>query len=355
MRNKLLILSMLILVLTLCTGCLSSLFPDSNNPPAISSNPPTTATIGLTYTYDVNATDSDGDTLTYSLTTYPTAMTINFSTGVMSWTPTAEGSYSVTVKVSDGKSTDTQTFIVTVGSEPTDPTGGSEVTTSRRAVMWELFVGPACPHCNGISQAVIDLRQEYGYDELVILEEYGWDFEDYTGWGIADVRSRYFNYDSQGDLPPAFFNGKNQFVYYSSDVSSGVSYKAAIEAEINKPFIVSITAGYSVSVRTVTINGNITNVGSGDLNSLAVEAMVYENSVYSEKWQKYVDYVVRDIITYKESGQTIDSLSAEENYEFSLTSSNLSNVHDMSNIHVVVYVQLPNSPTKEIIQALYIE
>jgi len=40
---------------------------------------------------------------------------------------------------------------------------------------------------------------------------------------------------------------------------------------------------------------------------------------------------------------------------FSLESEILNNVKDMSNIHVVVYVQAPNSSTKEILQALYVE
>ncbi|PKP59530.1 hypothetical protein CVT91_06565 [Candidatus Atribacteria bacterium HGW-Atribacteria-1] len=364
MKKNLLITLLLLVLLGLisisCTGCLSWLFPEPNNPPVVTSASITTATVGLSYTYDVNATDPDGDTLTYSLTISPTGMTINSSTGLISWTPISAqiGDNNVTVEVSDGKLTDTQTFTITVGSEATDPTGGSEVTTSRRAVMWELFVGPACNRCASIMGDVITLRKEYGYDELVILEEYGWDYGDYTGWGIADVISRYIDYSyyigsNEGGFPAAYFNGVNQFVYYGD--RGYTNYKAAIEAEIDKPFIVSITAGYSVSGRTVTINGNITNVSADALNNLVVEAMVYENDVYSEKWEKNVDHVVRDIITYKESGQTIDSLSAEESYEFSLTSSNLSKVHDMSNIHVVVYVQLPNSPTKEIIQALYIE
>lgn len=355
MKKILLIVLLLGIISISCTGCLSWLFPDSNNPPVISSTPPTTATIGLTYTYDVNATDPDGDTLTYSLTNNPSGMTINSATGVIYWIPTELGDYNVTVEVSDGKLTDTQTFTITVG---TDSTGGSEVTTSGRAVMWELFVGPACNRCASIMGDVITLRQEYGYDELVILEEYGWDYGDYTGWGIADVISRYIDYSyyigsNEGGFPAAYFNGVNQFVYYGD--RGYTNYKAAIEAEIDKPFIVSITAGYSVSGRTVTISGNITNVSADVLNNLVVEAMVYENDVYSERWGKNVDHVVRDIITYKESGQTIDSLSAGESHKFSLTSSNLSNVHNMSNIHVVVYVQLPNSSTKEIIQALYIE
>jgi len=41
-------------------------------------------------------------------------MTINSTTGVISWTPTAAGSFDVTVEVSDDSKSDTQSFIITV-------------------------------------------------------------------------------------------------------------------------------------------------------------------------------------------------------------------------------------------------
>ncbi len=87
---------------------------DVNHPPQINSDPVTSATKDEPYSYDVDATDSDGDTLTYSLTTKPSGMTINSSTGLITWTPTTSGYYNVTVKVSDGELNDTQSFTITV-------------------------------------------------------------------------------------------------------------------------------------------------------------------------------------------------------------------------------------------------
>ena len=68
------------------------------------------------YAYDVNATDPDEDTLTYSLTVNPTGMTIVSTTGVIGWTPTSTqlGNHSVTVEVSDGALSATQSFIIIV-------------------------------------------------------------------------------------------------------------------------------------------------------------------------------------------------------------------------------------------------
>jgi len=109
-KNKKLLLSLSVFVIAfLFTGCF--LF---NSSPIIESDPVTTAKEGGIYTYDVEATDPNEDTLTYSLTVSPTGMTINSTTGVISWTPTIADSYEVTVKVSDSSKSATQSFTIIV-------------------------------------------------------------------------------------------------------------------------------------------------------------------------------------------------------------------------------------------------
>lgn len=94
-------------------GCGTS--PPINHSPTITSSAVTSATVNIAYTYDVNATDPDGDPLTYTLTTSPTGMAINSATGVISWTPSSAqmGDNNVTVEVTDGEFMDSQSFIVT--------------------------------------------------------------------------------------------------------------------------------------------------------------------------------------------------------------------------------------------------
>lgn len=90
----------------------------TNQTPIITSTPITTATVGAAYTYNVTATDPDGNTLTFSLTISPTGMTINSSSGLISWTPTVAGNYNITVEVSDNGSpvkSITQSFTIQVG------------------------------------------------------------------------------------------------------------------------------------------------------------------------------------------------------------------------------------------------
>jgi len=77
----------------------------ANRPPTITTAAPTSATTGAAYTYDVDATDPDGDTLSYALTTAPTGMTMEASSGLIAWTPTAAqaGSSTLTIVVRDGR------------------------------------------------------------------------------------------------------------------------------------------------------------------------------------------------------------------------------------------------------------
>jgi len=96
-----------------------SVAPPENHPPQITTSHVLNVTVGDSYNYDVDASDSDNDTLTYSLSAFPTDMSINKDTGLISWTPAAgqTGPQSVTVNVSDGKGgSDSQSFTVTVAA-----------------------------------------------------------------------------------------------------------------------------------------------------------------------------------------------------------------------------------------------
>ncbi|MFZ1829048.1 MAG: Ig domain-containing protein, partial [Candidatus Competibacteraceae bacterium] len=94
----------------------------TNRDPQILSSPVTTATVGQPYRYDVNATDADGDTLTYALNAAPASMSINSSSGLIAWTPTAAGEVTVRVEVNDGHGGQaTQSFSLQVQPENLPP------------------------------------------------------------------------------------------------------------------------------------------------------------------------------------------------------------------------------------------
>jgi uncharacterized protein YjdB len=112
--KKVLFLLLLLVFVSFTSGCLEGLF---NKPPVIGSTPGTTAKVGMVYTYQIIATDPDEeDALTYTLSVKPDGMTINESTGLVSWTPGEDqiGENQVIIEVSDGKKAVSQNFTITV-------------------------------------------------------------------------------------------------------------------------------------------------------------------------------------------------------------------------------------------------
>ena len=104
----------------------------TNQPPSITSTPPTEATEESPYTYTVTATDPEVDRLIFTLTNAPSGMIITqqssaFSvqpSALISWTPSIgqAGDHTVTVRVTDpGDLFFDQTFTITVAARPPPP------------------------------------------------------------------------------------------------------------------------------------------------------------------------------------------------------------------------------------------
>jgi RHS repeat-associated protein len=78
----------------------------TNSPPNIVSTPNTNATLNKLYTYTVVATDTENDVLRYALLKSPKGMTINATTGLISWIPQSihlGGGQAVEVQVLDSQ------------------------------------------------------------------------------------------------------------------------------------------------------------------------------------------------------------------------------------------------------------
>jgi hypothetical protein len=96
-----------------------------NGPPVISGTPTTSATVGVAYAFQPTASDPDGNTLTFSITSRPSWATFNAATGRLSGTPASShvGTYSnIVIGVSDGQATaQLPAFSIVVSNPPNSP------------------------------------------------------------------------------------------------------------------------------------------------------------------------------------------------------------------------------------------
>ena len=116
--KKIFVLLFGLIIVIVIGGCQSlvDFFPFLNRAPIIISEPAITATEDQLYSYQVEASDPNGDTLTYSFIIKPEGMNIDSENGLITWTPTNDqvGINQVEVGISDGKQSVTQDFEVEV-------------------------------------------------------------------------------------------------------------------------------------------------------------------------------------------------------------------------------------------------
>lgn len=75
-----------------------------NRHPVIAPIPALNATVGQSFSFQVPASDPNGDPLAFSLANAPAGLSIGSTSGLISWTPGTAGSFSFAVMASDGQS-----------------------------------------------------------------------------------------------------------------------------------------------------------------------------------------------------------------------------------------------------------
>jgi len=99
--------------------------------PVFTFSPPTSAAIARPFELKVSAIDNQGDLVSFDLENSPPGMTIDGSTGIISWTPTELGEFNITVTASDGTRVRSKEFdIIVVEAGPNSP---PEITSTPRS------------------------------------------------------------------------------------------------------------------------------------------------------------------------------------------------------------------------------
>lgn len=206
-------------------------------------------------------------------------------------------------------------------------------------------MGIGCHNCELVEPILEQLAEEYGNKQVVLVEE-AVNWSEYT---TPEVSERYDWYFTPGSvdrgIPNILFNGVNE--NWIHGYANYQTIKSKIDAELAKGAKILITVDSRNSdTNTTTISGTIENVSSSALNNLEINGMIF-----IERKEEELKYSVTDI--FDEQKVEITSLAPEESRDFSFTLAGINWEGD--NIHGVIFVQAPESPTKEILQAAYVD
>ena len=230
-----------------------------------------------------------------------------------------------------------------VGCLPTTPTEG-EPEPADRVVMVELYMATGCSLCEKAEPILEQLMEEYGYNQMVLVEEAGWG--EYHTQETSDRYKWYLPNTVDRSIPNILFNGLNDRIPAGSSSYNYSIIKSKIDAELAKGAKIVITASRNSDINTTTITGTIENVSTSALNNLVINGMVFK-----EQQAANLKYSVFDI--FEEQKVEISYIAPKESVNFSFILEGFNWVID--NVHGVIFVQAPYSSTKEILQSFYIK
>lgn len=237
-----------------------------------------------------------------------------------------------------------------VSCAPTVPTedeeedeGEGEPETVNKVVLVELFT-TGCPQCILVEPSLEQLAGEYSRDEMILVEEVPWASP--ITPGANDRYKWYLPDETDRTTPNTFINGKNPWIAL---VAAYSYYKSKIDLELKREAKIAITFNRESSAGITTITGTIKNLTSfTTLSNLQINGMAFKDLGESGK-----KYHVEKIFNEDPTEVTVSSLAPGETYNYTFTLTNIS--WDSNSLDGVIFVQLPNSSKKEILQSIFVD
>jgi hypothetical protein len=130
-----------------------------NVAPVLATIPAQTASTGQQLSFTASATDADNDTLSYFRDpTAPSGATINSTSGVFQWTPTAVGTFTFPVSVTDGVATTSLDVTVTVSQGTANQAPSFGPIADQNAVInqqFQLTLSASDPENGALSYSLV--------------------------------------------------------------------------------------------------------------------------------------------------------------------------------------------------------
>src|SRR5262249_30755117 len=139
-----------------------TLLAPANSAPVLTTSPFNTAVVDRAYVYVPQASDLDGDALTFRLTTGPEGMTVDPTTGRLTWTPTSAdlGTHSITLVVSDGRGGEASQSVILSVVPASDP-NHAPLLVSQPSTNFNLASGPSTVTFNAIIRDMLDTHPDF--------------------------------------------------------------------------------------------------------------------------------------------------------------------------------------------------
>ncbi len=230
-----------------------------NNPPIITSTPPSQVNKSTLFTYQVTATDADNDPLTYTLTQNPTWISMNssgFMSGLAPNVP-SDTNYVITLQVSDGKTFVTQTFTLTVKNV----TVGTNPDTTPPVV---TIVSPQNNQVFNVSTVPLSITTNKNSSSASYTLSNGT-----TSINFSMAQTSSISFSGSIFLP----DGNYSVIFYATDLAGNLGKSSAINFSVNttvpgnpNPPIITVVSpknnqffNTSTASFSITTNKNISN------------------------------------------------------------------------------------------------